>query len=180
MREYYYNCDKAIIDKSRFLPLLDHNGFIIECNLSIKLTAFSNEAYYMVSFSKHKTSRQLILLSEDGFVYSHTSQLSTLIESENACLHNMMISELFLGIDFNNFRLFEPVIIQLKNKKLALVRIVKALKATKIHTILVISDRNEIEKWLKKESEEQIEYFNAVKLATDMILDCERDDNEII
>ncbi|CAG9325612.1 unnamed protein product [Blepharisma stoltei] len=155
MKEFYLNCKTTSIHKPQPLPFLDSTGHIIECMNSIRIVAFNDKAYYMVSFSKFKSSRQSILISEDGFIYSHTAKLSTWIESKISDFQDMHISELSFGIDLRKLKTFEPAIIQLKHKRIALVFIVKTIKETKINNILVLRDQNEIKQWLNKNCEEK-------------------------
>ncbi|CAG9328656.1 unnamed protein product [Blepharisma stoltei] len=162
LKRFYENCTETVVNKLSSLYLLDHEGFIIESYILVRLTAFNNKAYFMVSFSPVSTSRQAILISQDGLIYAHSMQLPSLLGMDKLDLSDMYISELPMGVFMQNLIPFEPYVVKLYRKEVIVVYITKNQRGVIIHIILVIIDQYEKEKWKNRQSDEQIEYYTKV------------------
>ncbi|CAG9328649.1 unnamed protein product [Blepharisma stoltei] len=159
MLNYYKSCTSTVLEESHASFLQNRNGYLFECNALIKLTAFKNKAYFIISFTQCTQMRQIILISEEGQIFSHSSQLMSLIGLEKTNYRNMNISDLIPGVSLSNLPLYEPFIIYHNNRKLALVHTVRNAKLTPVHLILILADYSEIEKWKNQKSDEQLAYF---------------------
>ncbi|CAG9328752.1 unnamed protein product [Blepharisma stoltei] len=156
MKDFLMLGDRTTIEKPHSLILQDSLGYIFECNILVKLTAFKDKAYFLVSFSPISSIRQAILLSEEGEIYSHSSELSSLLGLPQQNMANMYLHNIIDGFELSNMELYNPVAIQHNYLDLKFVHIIKRIKFTEIHLILVISDANEQEMWKNKKSDEQL------------------------
>ncbi|CAG9328641.1 unnamed protein product [Blepharisma stoltei] len=160
MKNCYKFCISTVLEKPHSLVLADHKGYLFKCEILIKLTAFKDKSYFMVSFIQKFTKRQAILISEEGEVYGHTMHLLPLLGLGQGILSGSHISSLFRRIDLKSMFLFEPYIIEENNTEFALVHTTKLIKQTAVHLILVIYDKNEIEIWKSKQADEQLDHYN--------------------
>ncbi|CAG9328655.1 unnamed protein product [Blepharisma stoltei] len=160
--KFYNTCTETVVNKLSSLYLLDHNRFIIEIYILVRVTAFNDQAYFMASFTPINTTRQALLISESGRIYAHTAQLSSIICSEKINLSDTNISDLPFGVSMKTLKAFEPYIFNLQHREVVLVYITKYQKGVMMHIILLITDHYEKEKWKNRESDEQIEYYTKV------------------
>ncbi|CAG9328658.1 unnamed protein product [Blepharisma stoltei] len=164
MKTFLKSATKTIIEKPFSLFLQDNFGYIFECNISVKLTAFKDKAYFLISFSPISSNRQVILISEEGEICNHSSQLSALLGYPKESMKNMHFHSLINELELSDMELYNPTLIQCNNHDLVFIHITEKVKSIDIHLILVISDNNEQELWKNKKSEEQLR-FNAKQLS---------------
>ncbi|CAG9317131.1 unnamed protein product [Blepharisma stoltei] len=137
-----------------WLFLQDYKGFLIECNIMIKATAFHNSAYYLISFEQVAAKREMALITELGIIIGHTEHFSSTILHSEANLKCKHILKFLPGFDMQKAN--EPINLKIKDQDRLIVYIQKMLKSTKLHIIFIINDEAEIKKIKENDNKQQI------------------------
>ncbi|CAG9322468.1 unnamed protein product [Blepharisma stoltei] len=156
--------DKEIAHQGQFF-IQNSLGYLVECRFRISLSAFHNNAYFLVSISPITTCRQLALISEEGVIYNCTEIFSHYIGASTTNIKNLCISDFIPHLDISEMKPFEPLIIKKNEKNLAIVHTVKELRTKTIHMLLIIHDEKEINLWKVGKDISQIEYFKKIELS---------------
>ncbi|CAG9322463.1 unnamed protein product [Blepharisma stoltei] len=164
MKEYCIKYKAEEVTHKGWFFLQNSLGNLIECGLLIKLTAFHNNAYFVVNLTPRITNRQFALISEEGLVYNTTDLFSYYIGADKSSVKNCYISDIVPGLDISSMALFEPILIRQKGPKFAAIHTIKELGETKIHKIIVAHDEKEIKLWTKGQEIDQIEYFDKIQV----------------
>ncbi|CAG9322461.1 unnamed protein product [Blepharisma stoltei] len=167
VKEYIANYKTEEIAHKGWFFLQNSLGYLIECGLLIKLTAFHNNAYFLVALIPRVTNRQFALVSEEGIIHSSTELFSYYIGTSQPNVKNSYISEIIPRLDITSMKLFEPIMIQQNGKKFAVVHTINVLGATRIHKIIIVHDENEIKLWKNGQEIDQIEYFEKTPIDED-------------
>ncbi|CAG9316149.1 unnamed protein product [Blepharisma stoltei] len=162
IKNFYLNCSNPTIDVPHNFFLQDHKDHLFECNLLLKFTTFNCVPYVIASFRPINKLRQIILLTEKGIILSFSALIPNLFCIEEQHLKGAVITKFFPGLCMDNFPLFEPRFLKYNGKEIGIVRLVKTIKTTSIHLLLVISEKEELKKWRKGKSEEQIEQLGKI------------------
>ncbi|CAG9322465.1 unnamed protein product [Blepharisma stoltei] len=165
LRNLYINYTSEEVLKRGPFFLQNTLGYLEECGFLIKLAAFHNNAYFLATLTKRTTNRQLALISEEGVVYNTTDLFPHFIGATTNSIRNYCISDFIPGLDISQMKLYEPLIVQQKGIKLALVHIIKELRTTTIHMLLLIHDEKEIKIWKEGQDIDQIEYFKKIQVS---------------
>ncbi|CAG9322462.1 unnamed protein product [Blepharisma stoltei] len=164
MKEYFINYKTEELAHKGWFFLQNSLGSLIECGFSIKLTAFHNNAYFLVTLIPRITNRQFALVSEEGLIYSSTELFSYFIGANQPNLKNVYLSEIIPSLDITSLKIFEPILIRKNGKKFAIVHTIKKVGLTAIHRIIVVHDEKEIKLWRNGQDIDQIEYFEKVHI----------------
>lgn len=164
MKIFCVNCHSTILNKPSVLFLQNLDGTLIECSMQVKLTEFQNDAYFIVSFVPIYLERELILLSELGEVFGYSGRIPSILGVDHQ-VKGLFMSDLVVGLYVNLMPLFEIWKIEILNKKIGFIHGTKKIKSTTLHYLIVITDENCFNIWEKKESIEQLEYFNKLQIA---------------
>ncbi|CAG9325530.1 unnamed protein product [Blepharisma stoltei] len=159
MKDFYNNYKKEEILQRGGFFLQNTLGYLIECRFLIKLTAFHNNAYFLVSLTPRTTNRQLALISEKGIIYNYSELFPHYIGANFHNIRNYHIKEFVPDLNISKMKLFEPLVINNKGKEIALVHAIKKLRLAVIHTIIMVIDEDEIKLWKDGQETDQIEFF---------------------
>ncbi|CAG9325531.1 unnamed protein product [Blepharisma stoltei] len=164
MREFYLNCTSTEIIKRGGLFLQNTVGYLVECKFLIRLTAFSNLAYFLVSLRPRHTSRQICLVSEQGLIYNYTELFPHYIGSRSQNIRNSVISEFVPNLNLQEMNIFDPWITLHRGQEIALIHTIKKFKTTIIHLFVIVHDEKELLLWRNGQDNDQIEYFQNTQL----------------
>ncbi|CAG9330648.1 unnamed protein product [Blepharisma stoltei] len=122
----------------------DHQEYLFDCNIEIKYTALHYNSYFLVSLKPHHYSRQIILVSDEGFILGYSMKIPAIFGlSDRWTLNRSTIFD-FVA-DYSEMSLNHTYYIFYKNKKLAVVRQNLHIKSVTIHIVMVISEPSHIE-----------------------------------
>ncbi|CAG9330803.1 unnamed protein product [Blepharisma stoltei] len=174
MRKLYMNCTNTILDKPKDFFLQDQEGHLFECNILFKFTNFNSNPYIIATLRPGNKLRQIILVSEEGDIYSFSALIPHVLSIEEQNLRGSNIMKYFPSLVVKDMPPFEPQFLKFRGKLLGIIHSIKKVKSTTIHLLLVINDKKEIKKWREGQAEEQVEYFGGtanVKWKAEMIND---------
>ncbi|CAG9317114.1 unnamed protein product [Blepharisma stoltei] len=163
MREFAFECNSIELHSHSKLFFQNHAGFLVECDFLIKLTAFHNSAYFLISFKLKPTVRELALISEENVIIAHTETFSYYVGSDEKCLKNKRLSDLIPILNINNMKEFEPWRIPFNGSELVFVHIKKKITSTVVHTLVVIHDYREIKNWKEGRGQDQVSQILPLK-----------------
>ncbi|CAG9322458.1 unnamed protein product [Blepharisma stoltei] len=166
MKEYYKNYTNDQTPHKGWFFLQNTLGYLVECMFLIKLTAYYNNAYFLVSLTPRNTSRQFAIISPEGLIYNYTDLFPYYLGTGLSNVRNYSITELLPILDLTENKLFKPLIIQHKGRKLAIIHTTKQLRLATIHMIIIVYNDNEIKQWKAGEDKDQIEYFKKTEINT--------------
>ncbi|CAG9317058.1 unnamed protein product [Blepharisma stoltei] len=155
MRNFVENCDAIDVMDHKNLCLLDQKGFMIECSVLVKLTAFHNFLYFLVSFKPKATSRQIALISEEGIITSHSELFPYYLGLQEKFLINKKISDLLPQLHYESLEVNEPFMLPLNNSEVALIKLKTAVMSKEIDQLVIIHNDKELKKWLENQDQEQ-------------------------
>ncbi|CAG9321887.1 unnamed protein product [Blepharisma stoltei] len=158
-KKFIENCTNPQVEKPNSLFLLDQQGFLLECQILLRLTAMNNYLYFMMSFMTVKTSREIALTSEDGLIFSYSEGFAKLIAEPTKSIRNQYLSDFLPEIVLPQVPLFEPILLSIKENNVAFVHGVRRFKSTDMHFVLLITNPKEIDNWLEINDILQLEYF---------------------
>ncbi|CAG9320315.1 unnamed protein product [Blepharisma stoltei] len=167
LKNYFLHCHSIDIPYHKNLPLLTLQGHLRECNILIKLTAFHNHAYFLLSFKEKISSREIALISEDGLIYCHSEFFTLWVDSEVSSVRNKYISNLFPMLDFNRMEPFEPWLVPFEDREVAIIHTIKHMNSLTLHFIMIVHDEKEIERWKDGQDPDQIEFYGNSTIIDD-------------
>ncbi|CAG9320308.1 unnamed protein product [Blepharisma stoltei] len=157
IKDFLLNCESTDVKNHEDLFFQDQQGYLIECNLLIKLTALHDSAYFLVSFQQKKIDHQIAIFSEEGYVTAHTENFSYYIGKEQKSLKNQTLSNIVPPICIENLKNYEPLILSWENRELAFIKVPKKIKSTIIYLLIIAYRTDEINKWKTGEAQEKLE-----------------------
>ncbi|CAG9317110.1 unnamed protein product [Blepharisma stoltei] len=145
---------KKFVNDSKSVQIPCHNylffesqyGFLIECDALIKLTAFYNNCFYLISFNQKQAPRQFALISEEGIIIGHSELFSNCLGCNFQCIKNKNISEIFPFIGMNKLTENLPWVETIKGKDIGLIYIKKIIREEILNVLYVIDNESEIKK----------------------------------
>ncbi|CAG9320301.1 unnamed protein product [Blepharisma stoltei] len=140
MREFVKNCDTIDVQGHDNLYLKDQLGFLIECNILIKLTAFHNCLYFLISFNKIITNKQAAVISDEGFITCHSEHFPYYLKSEEKYLNNKKLSDLLPNLNFENLQENELFVCQ----EGTMTRKTLSISDKTINFLIIIPNENDI------------------------------------
>ncbi|CAG9324876.1 unnamed protein product [Blepharisma stoltei] len=156
MKRFVSTCKNPQVDKGNSFFILDHYGYVRECQFLIRLTALNERLYFMVSMRPILSTRQVALISEDGLIYCHSQNFSKdIAEPEVKSLKFQYISSVIPSVDFANLPKSKPTLFKVGEIILTIIHCVKPMKNTNINYVLIIRDQEEVEKWTENEDSDQ-------------------------
>ncbi|CAG9320303.1 unnamed protein product [Blepharisma stoltei] len=167
-KDFLTNCSSTDLEDHKRLFFEDQRGYIMECNLLIKLTAFHDSAYFLVSFQQKKKDHQLAIVSQEGIIQSHTELFPYYVGQEKKLLKNKNLSDLIPALSIEKMQDYEPWITIWETRELAFIKIPKKIKSIVVYLLIVAYNEEEISKWKTGEAQEQL----------DMISDQDVENNE--
>ncbi|CAG9317125.1 unnamed protein product [Blepharisma stoltei] len=147
MKQFISECVSTHIPAHQNLIFQCSDGFLLECDCLIKLSAFHNSPYFLLSFKPKNTSRHIALISSEGLIASHSISFPCYFSTEQS-LKNRLIFEIIP--DFQKMKKGIPWIVNHNGKELGLVSITKKIKYRELNLLLVIHDSEELSKWKSK------------------------------
>ncbi|CAG9320306.1 unnamed protein product [Blepharisma stoltei] len=159
-KNFLLKCNTTDLEGHKKLFLQDQQGYLIECNLLIKLTALHDSAYFLMSFQQKKIDHQAAIVSEEGIIKAHTELLSYYIGKEQKSLKNQNLSELVPLLNIEKMRDYEPWIIFWENRELAFIKVLKKIKSISVYLLIVAYKEEEIIKWKTGEAQEHFDMIS--------------------
>ncbi|CAG9317073.1 unnamed protein product [Blepharisma stoltei] len=147
MKKFISECVSTHIPAHQNLIFQCSDGFLLECDSLIKLSAFHNSPYFLLSFQPKNTSRHIALISSEGLIASHSIYFARYFSTEQS-LRNRLIYEIVP--DFQKLKNGIPWIVNHNGKKLGLVSITKKIKYRELNLLLAIHSSKELSKWKSK------------------------------
>ncbi|CAG9317096.1 unnamed protein product [Blepharisma stoltei] len=146
MKDFIFNCNSTEILSHDTLFFLQNTGYLLECNFMIKLTAFHNCAYFLISFRECSIQRQLALISEEGIILSYTEGFLKYFGWEGKNIKGNILSDIIPISDLFKMKEAEPFTFKLNDREIAMTYITKTIKTKNIHMIVIIDNINEFQK----------------------------------
>ncbi|CAG9321888.1 unnamed protein product [Blepharisma stoltei] len=159
MTEWIENCKSTEVPTPNALFFLNQMGFLVDCQVLIKLTAFNGYLYFMATLKIVQSLRQVALISENGFIYHHSSHFLEYLNFKKIPIGCQYIQKILPEINFEAMTIYEPEMISPNGIDIAAVHCIKNYSKTRIHYILLITDPTEIKQWNKGLDYNQQEYF---------------------
>ncbi|CAG9317106.1 unnamed protein product [Blepharisma stoltei] len=141
------------------LFLETHRGFLVECNMLIKLTAYNSDVYYIISFIPKITSKQIALISESGAILSHSEAFPRYLGLNEKCLKHFHIEQVVPCLEINKMKIYEPVLMRLNIIDIALVRIDKQINSKTLIILYLLHEQGDIKRWKEGKDEDQISHY---------------------
>ncbi|CAG9317120.1 unnamed protein product [Blepharisma stoltei] len=167
MKKFIFDCISTQVSCHQDLVFQCTDGFLLECDTLIKLSAFHNSAYFLISFKPKKTSRHIALVSDEGFIISHSISFPYYFSNEKS-LRNRLILEIIP--DFPNLKQDIPSVFSYNGKEIGLVSIKREIKLKTLNYLLVIHDSDELVKWKLTGDKEIQEIDHTSKIPDEMDL----------
>ncbi|CAG9317066.1 unnamed protein product [Blepharisma stoltei] len=159
MKIFLQDCITTEICSHKSLFFKSNSGFLIECNIMIKLTTFHNNSYFLVSFKPVSSKRQIALLSPENIILNHSELFCYFINNPIKIASGKPLSDIAPYLNTNRMLNYEPLILNFFSKEIAFVHIQKTIRNTRFCYLLVINDEKEIKQWKLKEDENQLEFY---------------------
>ncbi|CAG9317126.1 unnamed protein product [Blepharisma stoltei] len=167
MRNFILQCDSISLSTHEKLFIQSHGGYIVECNFLIKLTAFHNCAYFLISFRPAPNIREIALITDEGIIMAHTELFSYYLTNQEKDLKNKNLSEFLPFSNIENLHDFEPWILPYGLSEMLLVKTKKQIKNISLNILILIHDENEIKKWKEGQSEDIIRHLGSFQMPTE-------------
>ncbi|CAG9327541.1 unnamed protein product [Blepharisma stoltei] len=159
MKTFIDNCINPEILRTHSWFIMDHQGYLHELHTLIKLTALRESLFFMVSMKPIASNHQVALISKDGLIFCHSDLFPDALDLPNKFLNYQNISSYIPK--FFELELFEPELI-VTRQTIAVIHGIKNFKKSEVHYVILITDKNEITEWLKKDTYEQREFFGQL------------------
>ncbi|CAG9317100.1 SPG7_3 [Blepharisma stoltei] len=164
IRNFIFECNSTEIIPHRQLFFQNHAGFLVETHFLIKLTAFHNCAYFLISFQPRDISRELAILSEGGIVIAHTEAFPYYIGIEEKSVKNKKLVDIVPVLDTDHMKELEPWLLPFNNTELMIVLMRKQIKTKTIRLLAVIHDDAGIKNWKEGNPHGQIDFLSSLNL----------------
>ncbi|CAG9317123.1 unnamed protein product [Blepharisma stoltei] len=160
MKKFIFECTSTLVSSHHDLVFRCTDGFLLECDTLIKLSAFHNSAYFLLSFKPKKTSRHVALISGDGFIISHSISFPCYFSNEKS-LKDMHISNIIPY--YQNIKKGVPWIFTHNGKEVGLLVKNKAIRWKILNYLLIVHDDEELAKLKLKGDQESMEIINDIQ-----------------
>ncbi|CAG9317119.1 unnamed protein product [Blepharisma stoltei] len=167
MRNFILECSSIELSSHSKLFFQSHAGFIVESSFLIKLTAFHNCSYFLISFKPRTNIREIALVSNEGYIIAHSEMFSFYLTNEVKIIKNKNLSEVLPLGDIEKMKDFEPWLLPYKDRELILLKIKKAIKNSSLNIIILIHDANEIKKWKEGEPHDILTHLKSFQMLED-------------
>ncbi|CAG9317059.1 unnamed protein product [Blepharisma stoltei] len=159
IKDFVFNSSTIDLVSHKYLFFQNVEGHLVECNFLIKLTAFHNCAYFLISFEQRKTSREIAIISDEGLITGHSELFPFYIGSESKSLKGQNLSTVVPVLEINKMQDYEPWILPFNDGELAFIHKIREIKSTAIHELIIIHDQQEIKNWKEGIDQDQLAYF---------------------
>ncbi|CAG9317112.1 unnamed protein product [Blepharisma stoltei] len=146
MRKFIHHSKTVEVPNHHNLFFQSQFGFLSECKMVIKLTAFHNCCYYLISFQQKRTQRQFALISDEGIIQGHSEYFSFYLGYNSKYVKNVHISAIFPFIDADNLKVNQPWLEKIQNKEVCLIYTKKIMKSKTLNVLFVIDNWIEAQK----------------------------------
>ncbi|CAG9325445.1 unnamed protein product [Blepharisma stoltei] len=160
MKQFAESCIHPEVGKPNDFFLQNERGYLVECQMIIRYTAFSSSSFFLVSMRPKNTTRQMAYLTETGMIINYTHSFPSHLNYENRSLRSQSITQLIPSIKMTEMKPYEPYLTHIRTKEVGFVHVIKQLKRSLIHLLLLIHDEKEIKIWKEGLDQEQLDYFN--------------------
>ncbi|CAG9317138.1 unnamed protein product [Blepharisma stoltei] len=147
IKEFVFNSSTVELSSHKNLCFQNVQGYLIECNFLIKLAAFHNSAYFLITFEQRKTAREIAIISDDGFILGHSELFHSYIGSTLKNLKGQNISSAVPSLEITKMKDYEPWIIPFNDKEIAFIKSQKHIKSKIINEFKIIHDDLEVKNW---------------------------------
>lgn len=145
LKNFAATCFSAAIDQLDHLFIQDHQGFIIEIYLLVRLAGIFNNVYFIVSVKPVLSNRQCALVSEDGLIYTYSQSFTEILGYKDTSLRDKRLDKIIPNFYYSKLNYFEPFLLRMENRTVALVRCLVTFKNTDIYYTLLVTDPAEIQ-----------------------------------
>ncbi|CAG9322469.1 unnamed protein product [Blepharisma stoltei] len=159
MKNFYIEYIEEEISHQGLFFIQNILGNLVECKFRIKLLAFHNNAYFLVTLSSINVNRQLALISEEGVILNCTELFPHYVGATASSIRNSCITDFIPHLNISEMKPYEPLIIQQHEKQIAIIHAIKVLRTTDVHMLLIVHNEKEISLWKNGQDISQIEYF---------------------
>ncbi|CAG9317061.1 unnamed protein product [Blepharisma stoltei] len=158
MKFFLQECTIAEIPSHKSLFFKASNDFLVECNIMIRLTAFHNNIYFLVSFKPIPSNRQIALLSQENIILNHSELFCYSVKSTVKDAKNMPATNIISCFSIWNNPSDNPFFFNIFDGEIALVYMKTIIKSTCFNILFALFDQEEILKWKSAENESQSEF----------------------
>ncbi|CAG9334493.1 unnamed protein product [Blepharisma stoltei] len=163
MKSWVENCKSTDVPTPSSLFFLNQMGFLLECQVLVRLTAFNGHLYFMATLKLVQSLRQVALTSENGYIYAHSSHFLEYLSVKKNLSRCQWIQEVIPDVNFESMQIYEPEIISPRGIDIAVVHCIKNYLNSEIHYVLLITDPIEIKQWCKGLDYSQLEYYKRLE-----------------
>ncbi|CAG9317075.1 unnamed protein product [Blepharisma stoltei] len=155
VKDFVFDSDTIELPSHSHLFFQDIHGYLIECNFLIKLTAFHNFAYFLVTFEQRKEAREIAIISDDAFIMGHSELFPFYINSESKNLKGQNLSNLLPNLDIKSMKNYELWLAPFNGGEIAFINVKKQIKSMTINGLMIIHEEEEIQKWKEGTAQDQ-------------------------
>ncbi|CAG9317069.1 unnamed protein product [Blepharisma stoltei] len=159
INDYVLSSSTIELASHRHLFIQNAQRYLIECNFLIKLVAFHNSAYFLITFEQRKLTREIAITSEDGFIIGHSEHFPYYAGSTSKSLIGKILSAEIPGLDINKMKAYEPWRVLFNSEEILFIKMKKQIKSTTINKFIIIHDAYEIKNWKEELDEDQLINF---------------------
>ena len=156
--DFIEHCTDTIVYKFLPLFLLNNQGFLCECFITIESIANDDSVNFFSAIDPINSSkRELAIVSLDGYIYNHSQNFLTILGNDQNHGENINIRYYLPEININELiidTIYEVNLSnynsQQKNKTIGIILKCCLIKDIKIYVLYLTDNLNQIKKWRKK------------------------------
>ncbi|CAG9317113.1 unnamed protein product [Blepharisma stoltei] len=156
---------KKFINHSESVEVPFHNqlffqnqyGFLTECNMLIRLTAFHNNSYFLISFQQRHTQRQFALISDEDVILGHSEFFSNCLGCSSKYVKNSYFADLCPFIDIDKLKENKSQKANINNKEMCFIYAKKTIRNERLNILCIIDNDSKIKKFEKDKQENRHE-----------------------
>ncbi|CAG9325533.1 unnamed protein product [Blepharisma stoltei] len=144
LRKFYNSCSTTFIPLPEKLFMQDYQGYLIECKMTATVTTSSDDAYVLLLLLPTKSSRQTVLLSENGIILTFSQMVPKLFNTGNKKIAKGELITDFLP-QFWGWSTHEPHFLIFNGRMLVFYYNQVNFMSSTLHILTIFHDSEEIE-----------------------------------
>lgn len=133
-------CTSSVLEVPFTLFFVTERGYLVECFLSISCTSIGISRYYLVTVQKVETSRQCVMLDQNGVILGHSENFKHFTGTYAVNFKNLNLEALFPDLIFEELPENEPIDKEYDGKKFILLKSIKRIRKKKINVLMFFDD----------------------------------------
>lgn len=163
MMKTFIEAGKSVnIVKPFNLFMLDCAGFLLDCNVVIRLTTLNDSPVFLISFGEKPCCKELAIVDDNGKILAHSQNLKRSLNATSERLEDEFV-DVLLPLEFQSLKMFEAKEVQTTQGPIKLCLVASNFTNLILKVLFVFRDDEEFMKWKTQNNSQDIRNLSKLK-----------------